>query len=121
MVGARWVLVSSNYQIEPEVFTITLNSTLSKEMNKFLRISVVLSLSKGNPLVIIINILVQTKDIHIHPMGIQPSSTGVQILVGALIDVHTARVGVSSEAHLAGTVVGPVPVPAVCVGLGIVY
>ena len=83
----------------------------------YLGISIILSLSKGDPLMIIIKVMVETKDVNINTVRIESSCTDVEVLVSALVDIHTAGVRVAGEANLAGAVVSPVPVPAVRVGL----
>ena len=49
---------------------------------------------------IVIKVSVQTKDIHINTCGVESPTTGVEIFIGALVNVNTAGVGVSGEAHL---------------------
>ena len=93
---------------------------------------------------IVINVSVQTKDIHINAFRIESPTTGVQIFIGALVNINTARIGVSGEPNLserltkispvfgfsfckkyekklvpclAGTVMGPIEVMAVRIGL----
>ena len=49
---------------------------------------------------IVINVSVQTKDIDIHTIRIESPTTGVEIFIGALVNINTARVGVSCEPNL---------------------
>ena len=49
---------------------------------------------------IVINVSVQTKDIHINAFRIESPTTGVQIFIGALVNINTARIGVSGEPNL---------------------
>ena len=49
---------------------------------------------------IVINVSVQTKDINIHTLRIESPTTGVEIFIGALVNINTARVGISCEPDL---------------------
>ena len=49
---------------------------------------------------IVINVSVQTKDIDIHTLRIESPTTGVEIFIGALVNINTAGVGVSCEPNL---------------------
>ena len=78
-----------------------------------LAVAVILRLSQVDPHMRVIQLLVKEIHVDIKSCSIQSPGTSVEILLGTLVNIRTADMRVSSEARLAGAVVGAVPVPAV--------
>ena len=94
-----------------------IHSFLSSQLKlDILSVAVVLvSWSDVHPPIRVNQVPVSPADIRIKALRVHPSLAGVQVGQGALVDVGAVAEGVSSEANLAGAVVGAHQVPAVSV------